>query len=83
MIQELITTLDSMVYGLGLPWVVMVVVIVTTVVTTRRLRKAAAWRSESSTGALSSREVALKMMLIGSSILFIFYSLPMLSSTMR
>ena len=55
----------------------MVVVVVTTVVTNLRLRKAAAWRSESSSGALSSREVALKMMLIGNSILFIFYILPM------
>ena len=38
---------------------VMVVVTVTTLVTTLRLRTAAAWRSESSSGTLSSREVAL------------------------
>ena len=71
MFQEFITYLDSVVYGVGLPGVVMVVVTVTTVVTTLRLRKAAAWRSESSSGTLSSREVALTKMLIGSSILFI------------
>ena len=71
MIQKFINYLDSMVYGVGLPGVVMVVVVVTTIVTTLRLRKAATWRSESSSGTLSSREVALTKMLIGSSILFI------------
>ena len=71
MIQEFINYLDFMVYGAGLPGMVMVVVTVTTVVTTLRLRKAAAWRLESSSGTLSSREVALTKMLIGSSILFI------------
>ena len=76
MIQEFIKYLDSVVYGVGLPGVVMVVVTVTTVVTTLRLRKAAAWRSESSSGSLSSREVALTKMLIGSSILFIVCVLP-------
>ena len=65
-----------MVYGLGLPGVVMVVVVVTTVVTNLRLRKAAAWRSESSSGSLSSREVALTKMLIGNSILFIICVSP-------
>ena len=54
----------------------MVVVVVTTVVTNLRLRKAAAWRSESSSGSLSSREVALTKMLIGSSILFIICVSP-------
>ena len=58
-------------YGVGLPGVVMVVVTVTTIVTTLKLRKAAVWRSETSSGTLSSREVALTKMLIGSSILFI------------
>ena len=76
MIQEFINYLDFIVYGLGLPGVVIVVVVVTTVVTTLRLRKAAAWRSESSSGALSSREVALTKMLIGSSILFIICVSP-------
>ena len=76
MIQEFINYLDSMVYGVGLPGVVMVVVVVTTVVTTLRLRKAAAWRSESSSGALSSREVALTKMLVGNSILFIICVSP-------
>ena len=55
----------------------MVVVTVTTLVTTLRLRKAAAWRSESSSGTLSSREVTLTKMLIGSSILFIVCLSPM------
>ena len=77
MIQEFINYLDSVMYGVGLPGVVMVVVVVTTVVTTLRLRKAAAWRSESSSGSLSSREVALTKMLIGNSILFIVCILPM------
>ena len=77
MIQEFIILLDSVVYGLGLTGVVMVVVTVTTLVTTLRLRKAAAWRSESSSGTLSSREVALTKMLIGSSILFIICLSPM------
>ena len=76
-IQELVNYVDSVVYGLGIPWVAMVVVVVTTVVTNLRLRKAAAWRSESSSGTLSSREVALTKMLIGNSILFIVCILPM------
>ena len=76
MIQEFINYLDSAVYGVGLPGVMMVVVVVTTVVTTLRLRKAAAWRSESSSGTLSSREVALTKMLIGNSILFIICVSP-------
>ena len=76
MIQEFINYLDFMVYGLGLPGVVIVVVTVTTVVTTLRLRKAAAWRSESSSGTLSSREVALTKMLIGNSIFFIICVTP-------
>ena len=75
-IQELIAYLDFFVYGVGIPGVVMVVVIVTTIVTTLKLRKAAAWRSESSSGAFSSREVALTKMLIGSSILFIICVSP-------
>ena len=75
-IQEFINYLDSVMYGVGLPGVVMAVVVVTTIVTTLRLRKAAAWRSESSSGALSSREVALTKMLIGNSILFIVCVLP-------
>ena len=70
-IQEFITYVDSIVFGIGIAGVVMVVVIVTTIVTTIRLRKAAAWRSESSSGTFSSREVALTKMLIGNSILFI------------
>ena len=71
MIQDFINYLDSMMYGVGLPGVVMVVMTVTTVVTTLRLRKAAAWRSESSSGLLSSREVALTKMLIGLSLIHI------------
>ena len=69
--------MDSVVYGLGLPGVVMVVVTVTTLVTTIRLRKAASWRSESSSKVISSREVSLTKMLIGSSILFIICLSPM------
>ena len=76
MIKNFITYLDSIVYGVGLPGVVMVVVIVTTTVTTLRLRKAAAWRSESSSGTFSAREVSLTKMLIGSSILFIICVSP-------
>ena len=75
-IQEFITLLDSMVYGLVLPGVVLVVVTVTTIVTTLKLKKAAAWRSESSSGVISSREVALTKMLIGNSILFVISVSP-------
>ena len=75
-IQDFIDYLDFTVYGVGLPGMVIVVVIVTTVVTTLRLRKAAAWRSESSSGTLSSREVALTKMLIGNSIFFIICVTP-------
>ena len=75
-IQELFNYFDSSVYGIGIPGTTMVGVTVTTIVTTLRLRKAAAWRSESSSGSLSSREVALTKMLIGSSILFIICVSP-------
>ena len=76
-VQEFVNYVDSMVYGIGLPWLVMGVVIVTTMVTTLKLRKAAAWRSDSSSGTFSSRELALTKMLIGSSILFIICVLPL------
>ncbi|XP_076464818.1 uncharacterized protein LOC143296673 [Babylonia areolata] len=68
--QEFIDQLDSSVFGAGLPGVVIIVVITTTKLTTTRLRQIVTWRAETSSSALSAREVALTKMLVGNSILF-------------
>ena len=70
--QKLIDYLDAFVYGAGLPGVMMVVVTTMTIITTIKLRQAAAWRAEtSSSGKITSQEIALTEMLIGNSVLFI------------
>ena len=70
--RKLIDYLDAFVYGAGLPGVMMVVVTATTIITTIKLRQAAAWRAEtSSSGSMTSQEIALTRMLVGNSVLFI------------
>ena len=75
--QKLIDYLDAFVYGTGLPGVMMVVVTTTTIITTVKLRKAATWRAKtSSSGTMTSQEIALTKMLIGVSVLFIVCVFP-------
>ena len=75
--EKLINFLDSFVYGVGIPGVMVIVVTTTTIITAMKIRQAAAWRagtssaSGSSSSSISPREVALTKMLIGSSVLFI------------
>ena len=75
--QKLIDYLDAFVYGAGLPGVMMVVVTTMTIKTTIKLRQAAAWRAEtSSSGSMTSQEIALTKMLVGNSVLFIVCVFP-------
>ena len=75
--QKLLDILTVFVFGVGFPCVVMVVVITTTIITAVKLRQAAAWRAgTSSSGSVSSREIALTRMLVYNSIFFIVCILP-------
>ena len=75
--QKLIDYLDAFVYGAGLPGVMMMVVTVTTIITTIKLRQAAVWRAEtSSSGSITTQEIALTRMLVGNSVLFIVCVFP-------
>ena len=70
--QKAIDYLDTFVYGAIVPVMVIVVVMTTTIITTIKLRQAAAWRAEtSSSGRMTSQEIALTKMLVGNSVLFI------------
>ncbi|XP_076464666.1 uncharacterized protein LOC143296534 [Babylonia areolata] len=73
--KALVDRLDSFVYGVGLPGVVMVVVVTATIITVVKLRQVVTWRTETSS-SISPREVALTKMLIGTSILFIICVFP-------
>ena len=86
---ELVNYLDSFVYGSGIPGTVMIVVTTTTIITAMKIRQAATWRagtssangssssSSSSSPAISSNELALTRMLIGTSVLFIVCVTPL------
>ena len=75
--QKAIDYLDTFVYGAGVPGMVMGVVIIATIITTIKLRQAAAWRAEtSSSGRMTSQEIALTKMLVGNSVFFIVCMLP-------
>ena len=70
--QKLVDFFFVYVYGLALPGVVIVVVMTTTIITAIKLRQAATWRAgTSSSGSVSSREIALTMMLVYNSVFFI------------
>ena len=61
----------------GSPGVMMMVVTVTTIITTIKLRQAAVWRAEtSSSGSITTQEIALTRMLVGNSVLFIVCVFP-------
>ncbi|XP_076454849.1 uncharacterized protein LOC143289687 [Babylonia areolata] len=73
--KELVEFLDSTFFGSGVVGIVMVVMVTATTITTVKLRQIMAWRSETSS-SMSSREVGLTKMLIGSSVLFIVCVFP-------
>ncbi|XP_076458588.1 uncharacterized protein LOC143292287 [Babylonia areolata] len=56
------------------------VVTATTIVTSVKLKKMAAWRKQTSSSTLSSREVALTRMLIAVSILYVICSVPSIAT---
>ena len=84
--QALFDYLDVSVFGVGLPGLATAVVTTTTIVTTMKLIQAAAWRAGTSSSSsssstqtssgMSSKEVALTKMLIGTSILFLICVFP-------
>ena len=80
--KKIFLYLDSFVFGVGIPALVIIVVIITTIITAMKIRQAALWRAmtssatTSSSTSISPREVALTKMLIGNSVLFIACVFP-------
>ena len=74
--KKLIDVLDGYVYRLIYPVASFFGVILSTIVTVIKLRKVLSWREQSSSAAMSMRDVALTRMLIGCSILFIMCNIP-------
>ena len=90
--KKLFLYLDSFVFGAAIPVVVILVVTTTTIITAVKIRQAALWRAGSSSASSSSssnnnnssttpplispKEIALTMMLIANSVLFIACVLP-------
>ena len=85
--KEVPLFLDTFVFGIGIPSVVVTVVTATTIITSLKIRQAAAWRagtssasghssSSSSSLSISPQEVALTKMLIGIAVLFIVFISP-------
>ncbi|XP_076460133.1 uncharacterized protein LOC143293111 [Babylonia areolata] len=62
------------------PFTYVTVVLATTIVTSVKLKKMASWREKTSSGVLSSREVALTRTLIAVSVLYLVCSVPMIAS---
>ncbi|KAL8598015.1 hypothetical protein ACOMHN_011440 [Nucella lapillus] len=61
------------------PTIYVIVVFVTTIVTSVKLKKMIAWRQQTSSNALTSREVALTRMLIVVSVLYLLCSAPVMA----
>ena len=83
--KEVPLFLDTFVFGIGIPSVVVTVVTTTTIITGMKIRQAAAWRagtssasghSSSSSLSISPQEVALTKMLIGIAVLFVVFISP-------
>ncbi|XP_076466021.1 uncharacterized protein LOC143297508 [Babylonia areolata] len=70
--------LDGVTFILGSLQIFTYVIVIsaTTLVTSVKLRKMAAWREQSSSSTLSSREMALTRTLIAVSVLYLFCSIP-------
>ena len=79
--QQVIDTVTGLVPALLLPGCYVIVVSVTTAMTLIKLRKVATWRKQtSSASAVSSREIALTRMLIGTSVLYVVCTMPILAA---
>ena len=83
--KEVPIFLDTFIFGIGIPSVVVTVVTTTTIITGMKIRQAAAWRagtssasghSSSSSLSISPQEVALTKMLIGIAVLFVVFISP-------
>ena len=74
--KKLVNTLDGFVYGIMLPGTTMSIVGISTVITVVILNKLASWREQSSSAAMTVRDVTLTRMLIGCSILFTVCTVP-------
>ncbi|KAL8620884.1 hypothetical protein ACOMHN_025017 [Nucella lapillus] len=74
--SEFIDSLETFVFGAGLPGIVVTAVVVATKLTTMKLREIVTWRTETSSTSISPREVALTKMLVGNSILFLVCIFP-------
>ena len=74
--KKAIDALDGFVYGIVLPAIFLLVVSISTIITVVKLNKLASWREQSSSAAMTVRDVTLTRMLIGCSILFIGCTIP-------
>ena len=74
--KKLVNTLDGYVYGIMLPGTTMSIVSISTIITVVILNKLALWREQSSTAAMTVRDVALTRMLVGCSVLFVVTTVP-------
>ncbi|KAL8598173.1 hypothetical protein ACOMHN_043244 [Nucella lapillus] len=84
--KNLVDFLDGFIYGVGLPWVMIIIVTSTTIVTAVKLRQAAKWRAGISSrggddgggdgGGMSVRDIALTKMLVYNSVFFIICVFP-------
>ncbi|KAL8616333.1 hypothetical protein ACOMHN_056276 [Nucella lapillus] len=76
--QFIMDIMYSVVYGLLLPGLSLVCVIVSTIITAVELKKLSKWRESVSTASesVTSRDVALTRVIIGTSILFILCVVP-------
>ena len=74
--KKYVDTLDGYVYGIALPGTFLVVVFVATIITVVKLHQVVSWREQSSSAAMTVRDVALTRMLIGCSILFTVCTVP-------
>ncbi|KAK7501437.1 hypothetical protein BaRGS_00007241 [Batillaria attramentaria] len=79
--RRLIDLLDGLVYGFVLPVISVTTVSAATTITLIKLSKMAAWRGQSAsttTASVSPRMMSLTRMLVGTSILFVVCSVPLL-----
>ena len=74
--KKAVDTLDGYIYGIVLPGIFLLVVCITTIITVVKLKKVASWREQSSSAAMTVRDVTLTRMLIGCSFLFIGCTIP-------
>ncbi|KAK7507823.1 hypothetical protein BaRGS_00000788 [Batillaria attramentaria] len=78
--RQLVHTLNSVLYGFPLPALCITTVAVMTIITILKLKQMTRWREDTSTArTLSTKEVALTRMLVGTSILFMVCTTPQIA----